>query len=162
MMKKILFSLVLFIIYYHSQAQSENTAVDLAPSFFALIVQDMDQSLNWYQQHFGFQVDDVKVMEARGIKIANLSQGSTRLELIEFQDVINSNKAIEKLGSQTRVAGVFKIGFDVANFDNMVAEFRKAGVQFRGDVVEDPITGRNMVIVLDPDGNRIQLFESVN
>jgi len=37
--------------------------------------------------------------------------------------------------------------------------FFESKVDFNGGVVEDPVSGKKMVIILDPDGNRIQLFE---
>ena len=81
------------------------------------------------------------------------------MELIEFQEVVSSAQLAEKLDPGTRVAGVFKIGFDISDFDITIATLQEAEVQFRGDVVEDPISGKRMIIILDPDGNRIQLFE---
>ena len=148
---------LIFTLGFQSLAQERD--LQLHPSFYALVVQDMDQSLAWYQQNLGFQVDDLKILEARGLKIANLSHQSLRLELIEFQQVIRPNQLTESLEPNTRVAGVFKIGFDIVNFEEFVTTLKAKNVEFRGDVVEDPITGKKMVIILDPDGNRIQLFD---
>lgn len=43
-------------------------------------------------------------------------------------------------------------------FDQWVASLQKSGVEFHGKVVGDPLTKQKMVIIKDPDGNRIQLF----
>ncbi|MBO6524105.1 MAG: VOC family protein [Balneolaceae bacterium] len=51
------------------------------------------------------------------------------------------------------------MGFKIQNFDSWVKYLREKQVSFRGDVVNDPISGKKMVVVLDPDGNRIQFFE---
>jgi catechol 2,3-dioxygenase-like lactoylglutathione lyase family enzyme len=155
-MKRIMAVFMICVCCQWTNAQHQT---ELNPTFFALIVQDMDQSLSWYQQHLGYQVDDVKVLETRGLKIANLSNGASRLELIEFQEVVSSAQLAEQLPAGARVAGVFKIGFDISDFDNTITTLKEAEVQFRGDVVEDPVSGKRMIIILDSDGNRIQLFE---
>ena len=59
----------------------------------------------------------------------------------------------------TRIAGFFKIGLAIENFEERVNELVRNGVSLHGEVVTDPYSNKKMVIVLDPDGNRIQFFE---
>ena len=46
------------------------------------------------------------------------------------------------------------------DFDTWVARLKATGVEFQGDVVIDKTSGKKMLVVKDPDGNRIQLFEA--
>lgn len=55
--------------------------------------------------------------------------------------------------------GIFKIGFSVTDFNSWMTHFENSKVNFRGSAVEDPNSGKRMIILLDPDGNRIQIFE---
>jgi predicted enzyme related to lactoylglutathione lyase len=40
-----------------------------------------------------------------------------------------------------------------------VSHFEETGTEFNGQVVKDKNSGKRMVVIFDPDGNRIQLFE---
>ena len=44
-------------------------------------------------------------------------------------------------------------------FDDWVDTLKHAKVEFYGDVVTDELSGKRMLLIKDPDGNRIQLFE---
>ena len=57
------------------------------------------------------------------------------------------------------IDGFFKIGFLVDEFDAWVNRLREAEVEIHGRVVTDKNLGKRMLIIKDPDGNRIQLFE---
>ena len=47
---------------------------------------------------------------------------------------------------------------EVADLDSLVARLRAAGTTFRSDVVSGP--GGRQILVDDPDGNPIELFEA--
>ena len=128
-------------------------------SFAAVIVKDFDKSVDWYTKNFGFEIVNKVVMENRGIKQVNLKQGDVNLELIELQSALDPNEKYSDSTTKNRFLGFFKIGFSVQNFDSRVKQLTSNGVVFQGKVVTDSKTLNRMVIVLDPDGNRIQLFE---
>ena len=129
-----------------------------SPYFSAIIVSDLDTSLIWYQQMLGFEVADTTGLPARGIRQGNLRLDGAALELIEIAGALTPGQALE--GKDARfITGLFKVGFAVSSFDDWIQYLKVKGATFRGDVVEDPVTGKRMAIVLDPDGNRVQLFE---
>ncbi len=47
----------------------------------------------------------------------------------------------------------------VTDFEKWIDHLTNEKVDFYGSVVTDDTTGKRMVIITDPDGNRIQIFE---
>ncbi len=139
-------------------AQTEKLP-DPQPYFMALIVSDMDSSISWYGKHLNFEVLNRMDNPDRGFRQANLQCGATLLELIELKSAVLPETLLSDQPRGTQIAGFFKFGFTVSDFEGWLTKLRAAGVNFRGDVVKDPNSGKKMIILLDPDGNRIQLFE---
>ncbi len=130
----------------------------LEPYFNAILVEDIETSRTWYKDVLGFEV----VLESEittGFTILNLRKGDSALELIQLPGALSPKEAIENYHSKTRIHGFFKMGFQVDDLDEWVSFLREKKVKFNGDVVQDPVTDKRMLIILDPDGNRIQLFE---
>lgn len=94
-----------------------------------------------------------------GFRNANLKRDNHALELIELQTALAPEEAISEFGPKTRLHGLFKIGFQVSDFDQWLNHLETMEVNQHGQVVKDPVSGKRMLIILDPDGNRIQLFE---
>ena len=94
-----------------------------------------------------------------GFKQANLKRGNILLEFIELKSAVSPKDVVTDYNSKTRMLGFFKTGFLVSDFAGWVAHLQNANVNFQGKVVTDELSGKKMVIVKDPDGNRIQIFE---
>lgn len=65
--------------------------------------------------------------------------------------------AAEPDGATPGPGGWNRIHFVTTDFDAEIARLRDAGVRFRNDVVSGP--GGRQILVLDPSGNVIELFE---
>ena len=127
--------------------------------FFAIVVKDIEQSIDWYNNNLGFELADKTESKESGFVIANMTSSNTQLELIELKGSMSLSEA-SKLSGASKLEGLFKIGFKTSFFDDFVQLLKKNNVNFHGDVVNDPNSGLRMVIIKDPDGNRIQLFEN--
>jgi len=127
--------------------------------FSAMIVANIDISIDWYSNNLGFEVLNKKEFESAGFKQANLKRGNILIELIELKTAISPEKAIPNYTAKTRIQGLFKFGLLISDFDNWIQELTKLKVNFHGRVVKSEETQKRMVIIKDPDGNRIQLFE---
>ena len=129
-------------------------------SFIALVVQDFERSLDWYSNTLGFEVIEKTENTERNLKQANLSYQDVRLEIIEIGSSIHPTSLLD--GTQNRVIfqGIFKAGFSIDNFEEMVGKWQIDKVVSKDQVVTDPVSGKRMVILRDPDGNRIQIFEN--
>lgn len=145
-----------------AKADPEKQAKELvlAPYFNAVLVKDIRQSIDWYQKVLGFElVNQVDMMASRGFSQANLKRAGSWLELIETDKTIHPKAILKGKPKKSKIGGYFKMGFEVAQLDNWVAWLKQSKVQLYGDVVKDPNTGKRTLLFLDPDGNRIQLFE---
>ena len=143
----------------HGVSAQEEKLPKPEPYFAALIVSDLEISNTWYQSTLGFEVITTKAMPEYGFEQTNLTNGAMNLELIQLQSAVSPNEAIPNYSAKTRLQGIFKIGLQVQQFDKWMVHLQKLEVRFHGDVVTDPVSAKRMVIILDPDGNRIQLFE---
>ena len=132
----------------------------LEPYFSALIVEDIDNSIKWYVDVLGMEVNSQNAIESIGLRQANLSNTLAALELIELGSAVSLSENLPGYTSKTRTIGLFKIGFRTKDFDHWLNHFEEKNVSFNGDVVTDPVTQKRMMIILDPDGNRIQVFEA--
>lgn len=141
-----------------SYSQNINES-DLDPYFNAIVVENLDSSIDWYVHNLGYKLENKLDMEERGFKQANLSTGKSHLELIWLSSVIYPKAILRDQPPRTKMAGLFKLGFRVSRFDDWIETFTSNEVKLLGNIVNDPITKKRMVIILDPDGNRIQIFE---
>ena len=155
-MKLIFITVLTFGLSFSSIAQD---LPNLEAYFSAFIVKDIDQSIDWYSKNLGFEVLDKTENEAYGFSQANLKRGSIAIELIEIKNSINPAEVVPNFNKKTKVQGIFKVGFLVSDLDEWVKHLKKNAVTFHGDVVTDK-SGQRMVILKDPDGNKIQLFEN--
>lgn len=133
---------------------------DPTPNFSALIVKDIDVSLAWYTDMLGYTILDQKDVKEMNFRQANLKRGSSAIELIELGKAIDPAAVIEGYSEKTKIQGIFKIGFTVSDFDDWISHLETSNAEFHGSVVSDPVSGKRMVIIKDPDGNRVQLFEN--
>ncbi len=140
-------------------AQNEKIP-ELEAYFSALIVNDIEQSLDWYSGILGFEIHNKTVDKDRGFKLANLKRENNSLELIELDAAQDPKKAIPNYHKKTRLVGIFKFGYKTSHFDSWISHLQKNKVKWQGQVVTDPVSGKRMLIILDPDGNRVQLFEN--
>ena len=131
---------------------------DYSKFFFAIITSEIESSLEWYER-IGFNKINYREVESMGIKQANLNYGKVYLELIELSSATDPKEQIPDFSQKTKLAGLFKVGFAVKDFDQFLSLIEKSRVERSGGVVNDPISGKRMLILLDPDGNRIQVFE---
>ena len=157
-MKKLLTLIFILNISFITSAQSE-TIPEFEPYFSTIIVEDIDASINWFTGMLGFEVLNKIENEARGFKQSNLKKGNSLIELIELDKAVSQKDAITNYNSKTRVVGFFKIGFLVTEFDTLINRLDAKGVNFYGNIITEYTTGKKIAIILDPDGNRIQLFE---
>ena len=127
--------------------------------FSALIVGNIEQSITWYTNNLGFKILNKKAYPDAGFKQANLKAGNTIIELIELNTAISAKDAIPNYNNKTRIIGIFKIGFLISDFDRWIQYLTKQNVEFHGKVVNQIESDKRMVIIKDPDGNRIQFFE---
>ena len=130
------------------------------PAFFtSIIVLDIEASAEWYQQALEMELIALNHYPDYGFSQANLRNNDLQLELIQTAKTIAASSILEDSPAKSRISGLFKIGMAIDQFEQTIDRLQTLGVEFQGSIVQDPVSGRRMIIALDPEGNRIQLFE---
>jgi catechol 2,3-dioxygenase-like lactoylglutathione lyase family enzyme len=115
-------------------------------------VHDVDAAIAFYSERLGFDVD---VHPAPGFAI--LSHGDLRLLL---NTPSGGGGAAQPMpdGRRPQPGGWNRIQLEVDDLTDQVETLRKAGARFRNEIVAG--TGGKQILLDDPSGNPIELFEA--
>lgn len=120
---------------------------DVEGSYFAIIVNDIDASVAWYESTL--QLDRVSSGKTDRFEIVNLQGRGLFVELIELRS------AAERPGG--RIKGPFKLGILVDDLESFVQELPESMPE--PDIVGDEANKLRLVQLRDPDGNIIQVMD---
>jgi catechol 2,3-dioxygenase-like lactoylglutathione lyase family enzyme len=113
------------------------------------MVDDVDQAMDFYTKHFGFE---------RGHNaspaFADVNKGNLRLLLAGPES--SAGRPMPD-GRKPKPGGWNRIHFVVDDIDAEVERLRAAGLSFRNDIVSGP--GGRQILVDDPSGNPIEIFQ---
>ncbi len=115
------------------------------------IVNDVDQAIAFYCGHLGFR----EVMHPAPA-FAMLSRGDLRLVLSAPGGGPGGGAAMPD-GTLPAPGGWNRFSIEVEDLDALVDRLRGQGVRFRNQIVEG--VGGRQVLVEDPSGNPVELFE---
>jgi catechol 2,3-dioxygenase-like lactoylglutathione lyase family enzyme len=115
------------------------------------IVDDVDAALPFYAEHLGFAI----VMHPSPV-FAMLLRGDLRLVLSAPNPSAGGGQPMPD-GTPQKPGGWNRFAIEVDDLEARVAALRTAGVRFRNDIVRG--VGGNQIIVEDPSGNPVELFE---
>jgi catechol 2,3-dioxygenase-like lactoylglutathione lyase family enzyme len=113
------------------------------------MVDDVAEALDFYTTHFGFEP---RIVAAPAF--ADVVRDHLRILLSGPKSSAGRPMAD---GTVPGPGGWNRIHFVVDDLDAEIARLDAAGVRFRNDVVSGP--GGRQVLVLDPSGNVIELFQ---
>ncbi len=115
------------------------------------IVLDVDDAIEFYCGHLGF----TEVMHPAPT-FAMLTHGDLRLVLNSVSDAAGGGQVMPD-GTRPEPGGWNRFSLEVDDLEATVARLRSAGVRFRNEIVEG--AGGNQVLIEDPSGNPIELFQ---
>jgi catechol 2,3-dioxygenase-like lactoylglutathione lyase family enzyme len=121
------------------------------PASVRYIVNNVDDAIAFYSQRLGFGVD-----MHPGPGFAMLSRGDLRLLLSTAGGGGGAGQSMPD-GSRPEPGGWNRIQVDVDDLDRIVDSLKKDGAHFRNDIVFG--NGGKQILVDDPSGNAIELFE---
>jgi catechol 2,3-dioxygenase-like lactoylglutathione lyase family enzyme len=114
------------------------------------IVEDVEEAIAYYTRHLGFGVE---LPPAPGFAV--LSRGDLRL-LLNAPGAGGAGQAMPD-GRRPEPGGWNRIQLEVRDLAGEVERMRDAGARFRNEIVSG--RGGKQVLVEDPSGNPIELFE---
>ncbi len=115
------------------------------------IVTDVDAAIAFYGNHLGFHLDMHPAPA-----FAMLSRGELRLVLSAPNPVGGGGQPMPD-GTNQAPGGWNRFAIEVSDLPATVDSLRKAGAHFRNEIVTG--VGGRQIIVDDPSGNPIELFE---
>ena len=115
------------------------------------IVDDVDAAITFYRDHLAFTL----VMHPAP-SFAMLERGDLRLLLSAPSGQGGGGQSMPD-GTIPSPGGWNRFTLEVSDLEATVRTLREAGVQFRNDIVTG--VGGNQVLIDDPSGNPIELFE---
>jgi catechol 2,3-dioxygenase-like lactoylglutathione lyase family enzyme len=115
------------------------------------IVNDVDEAIAFYCEQLGF----TEVMHPAPA-FAMLSRGDLRLVLSAPGGGPGGGQAMPD-GTLPAPGGWNRFAIEVSDLDGLVAGLRERGTRFRNDIVTG--IGGRQILVEDPSGNPVELFE---
>jgi catechol 2,3-dioxygenase-like lactoylglutathione lyase family enzyme len=115
------------------------------------IVNDVDEAIAFYCEQLGF----TEVMHPAPA-FAMLSRGDLRLVLSAPSGGPGGGQAMPD-GTLPAPGGWNRFAIEVSDLDGLVAALRERGARFRNDIVTG--VGGRQILVEDPSGNPVELFE---
>ncbi|HEU5182164.1 MAG TPA: VOC family protein [Candidatus Polarisedimenticolia bacterium] len=114
------------------------------------MVRDVDRAIAFYTGHAGFKLD-----KQMGPIIAMVKKDDLTLWLAGPQ---SSAARPMPDGRRPEPGGWNRLVIEVDDLVSRVAEMKRNGMRFRNEIVEGP--GGKQILLEDPDGNPIELFEA--
>jgi catechol 2,3-dioxygenase-like lactoylglutathione lyase family enzyme len=114
-------------------------------------VHDVDAAIAFYVEMLGFH----EVMHPAPV-FAMLTRGDLRLVLSAPNPSAGGGQPMPD-GRRQEPGGWNRFAIEVDDLDSVVQRLRKAGARFRNDVVAG--VGGRQILVEDPSGNPIELFQ---
>ena len=94
-----------------------------------IAVRSLSESLSFYRDFLGFEVEGEEVVETENVRIAKLKCGNVVLELLEGEgDASVIKKYIEKKGE-----GFHHLCLGVEGLETVVREMKRKGIRFAGE-----------------------------
>ncbi len=108
----------------------------------AIVVQDIDAALNFWEQTFGLKLDHVEDVPSQKSKVAFLPLGESEIELVQ---PTNSDSGLANF-LEKRGEGMHHICIEVEDVDAALAELKSKGVRLINEVPEE-LPGRKMAFI---------------
>jgi catechol 2,3-dioxygenase-like lactoylglutathione lyase family enzyme len=117
------------------------------------IVHDVDAAIAFYTAQLGFEL----VMHPAPA-FAMLTRGDLRLVLSAPNPAGGGGQSMPD-GTAPAPGGWNRFAIEVADLEGKVAALRQVGARFRNDIVTG--VGGRQILVEDPSGNPVELFEPI-
>jgi lactoylglutathione lyase len=116
--------------------------INMKVKYATIIVEDMDESVKFYTEVMGFEVDSQYDLGPAGTITLLKGEGDAMIELIKNTE---------------NETGLFSVGMDVEDINTTVKELKSKGAKITMEPT--PITVGTLAFLEDPNGARIALIQ---
>lgn len=148
--------LLVFVIITNTIHSQQSSSFQIDSYFSALIVKNIDSSVNWYQSVLGLKTRFLPGT-SEGIRVAIMESPQIVLEIIENNAWLDPKEFLKGKPEGTKLHGYFKIGFKVTVMDSFIEHLNKLNISIPRIYKDD--SGKRNFLVEDPDKNLVQFFE---
>jgi hypothetical protein len=148
--------LLVFIAVANTAHSQQSASFQVDSYFSALIVKNIDSSVNWYQSVLGLKTRFLPGTP-QGIRVAIMESPQIVLEVIENNAWLDPKEFLKGKPEGTRLQGYFKIGFKVIAMDSFIEHLNKLNIPIPRIYKDE--SGKRNFLVEDPDKNLVQFFE---
>ncbi|HEX3234388.1 MAG TPA: VOC family protein [Gemmatimonadales bacterium] len=127
--------------------------VEMATVQVRYIVHDVDAAIEFYTKQLGFTLEMHPAPP-----FAMLSRGDLRLVLSAPNPMGGGGQSMPD-GTMPEPGGWNRFAIELSDLDATVEVLRRSGVHFRNEIVQG--VGGKQIIVEDPSGNPVELFEPI-
>jgi len=148
----------LIICSYSSFYKDGKELQKITGAFYALSVRNVDTVAVWYSSNLGFSIDRKGELVKGGPKFALLRGHNIMIELGQFKTAKSrSSWGLPEMEVQD-VYGIFKIGFEIKNLDEMYAAAKDKGLTILFPIVRPQGASYRTFGLKDPENNIVQFF----
>jgi catechol 2,3-dioxygenase-like lactoylglutathione lyase family enzyme len=126
-----------------------------------LSVSDMDQSLAWYRDHFGFEKRSETVVDNGNRHIVYIAKNGFELELFHIRDPKGMPTLTQSEIGPDSVISLKHIAFEVEDVDVTWQELTAAGHQLHIPPTDNTDLGVRYSFIKDPDGHLLEFLSLI-
>ncbi len=108
-----------------------------------IAVNDIEETLTFYEKILGMKKTGVQTLEDRGLKVAFLETSQGELELLE--PISDDNPIVRHL--ERRGEGIQHLAFKVKNIDQRIEELKTKGVKFLAEEARPGAGGKKIIFI---------------
>lgn len=138
---------------------SSQNEIKVQPYFTAIMVSNVEKSVQWYSDTFGLTIRNRYDSEEGGYKQVIMHSPDMLIELVELKSKVTAEEALKDKPKGTTIIGFSKFGFTAPQFDELHKILTDKNVTFAGRTVRDGVSGKRTFLIRDPDNNLLQFFE---
>jgi catechol 2,3-dioxygenase-like lactoylglutathione lyase family enzyme len=130
-------------------------------------VRDIERSLAWYGELFGFEPDFVEIsegpdtsrtvqLEDARLRFAFLPIGNTIVEFLEYENPVGRDFELRNCD-----VGAIHVCFEVDDIDRAYSLLRERGIEFSIEptALDGAVAGQRCCYFRDPDGVQLELWQ---
>jgi catechol 2,3-dioxygenase-like lactoylglutathione lyase family enzyme len=151
-------ALILFVVIF-SAGFAPRSLTQNKVFLVSISVKNIESTAAWYHKYLNFKLGDRKDYPQNKISIGILTKDDLSLELVQHSESVPVTKFVPAISNPAVIQGYAKVGYVVENIEQLVKRMKTDSVKFVLELRESKETGSKMCIVLDNNGNWVQLMQ---